>query len=65
MLCTLAGKLGDKELQDIRQLEQELGVTILAYSCYQAEPAAVDDGQLARLRQLEERLGVSLVAVAA
>ena len=64
MLCSLAGKLGDAELDEIRQLERELDVTVLAYSCYQTEPAMVDERQLARIRELEERLGVSLVAVA-
>ena len=65
MLCTLASKLGDPELEEIKQLESELDVTILAYSCHQVEPAGVDDRQLARIRELEERLGLSLVAVAA
>ena len=65
MLCTLADRLGESELDEIRRLERELGTTILAYSCYQAEPAPVDDRQLARLQELEQRLGVSLVAVAA
>ncbi|HMK93585.1 MAG TPA: hypothetical protein VK576_11350 [Thermoleophilia bacterium] len=65
MLCTLVGKIGEPELEEIKRLEGELDMTILAYSCYQAEAASVDDRQLARIRELEERLGLSLVAVAA
>jgi hypothetical protein len=65
MLCSIATKLGEKELGEIKALEQEIGQTVLAFSCHEVGAAALDEGQLERLRQLEERLGVSLVAVAA
>jgi len=63
MLCSLSTKLGDKELAEIGALEEELGVTMLAFNCHPAAPAPIDDGQLANIKELEERLGVSLVAV--
>lgn len=65
MLCSLANRLGDAELGQIRRLEQELGVTLLAYTCHEAEPAAIDDSQLDKLHEAEAKLGVTLVAVAA
>jgi hypothetical protein len=63
MLCSLAAKLDEKALAEIRALEGELGATVLAFACHEAAPAQVDDAQLAKIRQLEEELGVSLVAV--
>ncbi len=65
MLCSLASKLGEKEIGEVEALERELGVTVLAFSCGAIDPAAVNEEQLARIRDVEDRLGVSLVAVAA
>jgi len=63
MLCSLATKLGDRELGEVAALEREIGVTILAFACHDVEPAEADERQLGRIREVEERLGVSLVAV--
>lgn len=65
MLCSIATKLGETELGEIKALEQDIGRTVLAFSCHQVGPAPLDESQLEKIRQLEERLGVSLVAVAA
>ena len=65
MLCSISTKLGEAELGEIGALEEELGVTLLAFNCHPLDPARIDDGQLSRIAALEERLGVSLVAVAA
>jgi hypothetical protein len=65
MLCSLASKLGEQELEEIEALERELEKRLLAFSCHAIDPAALSDEELARIRQLEARLGVSLVAVAA
>jgi sugar phosphate isomerase/epimerase len=63
MLCSLSTKLGDKDLAEIGALEEELGVTMLAFSCHPVDPAEIDDRQLASIKALEEKLGISLVAV--
>jgi len=63
MLCSLATKLGERELDEVAALERELGVTLLAFSCHDVEPAEADDRQLGRIREVEGRLGISLVAV--
>jgi sugar phosphate isomerase/epimerase len=63
MLCSLSTKLGEKELAEIGALEEELGLTMLAFNCHPIDPAPIDDRQLSGIRDLEERLGVSLVAV--
>jgi hypothetical protein len=65
MLCSIATKLGEAELGEIKSLEQDIGRTVLAFSCHQVDPASLDEAQLSKLRELEEKLGVSLVAVAA
>lgn len=64
MLCSLS-KLGDEELGQIGDLEKKLGVTLLAFSCYAADPASISEDQLAKIHELEQTLGISLVAVAA
>jgi len=63
MLCSLATKLGDDQLGQISALEEELGVTMLAFVCHPLDPAPIDKDQIARIAGLEEKLGVSLVAV--
>jgi len=63
MLCSLSTRLGDPELKEIGALEEELGVTLLAFNCHPLDPATIDDGQLTKITELEEKLGVSLVAV--
>ena len=63
MLCSLATKLGDDQIEQISALEDELGVTMLAFVCHPLDPAPIDQDQIARIAGLEEKLGVSLVAV--
>ncbi len=63
MLCSLSTKLGDTELAEIGALEEELGVTMLAFNCHPVDPAPVDDRQLTSIKDLEGKLGVSPVAV--
>lgn len=63
MLCSLCTKLGDADLQAITALEQELGVPVLAFSCYDLKPAEVTAEQLAKIQALEKKLGLALVAV--
>jgi len=63
MLCSLSTKLGDKDLAEIGALEEELGVTMLAFNCHPVDLAEIDDRQLTSIKALEEKLGISLVAV--
>ncbi len=62
MLSSLS-KLSPDELEEIRQLENELGKTLLSYSSYDVVADNLTDDELVRVRQLEERLGTSLVVV--
>jgi hypothetical protein len=62
-LAEFAAMLGEKELAEIGALEEELGVTMLAFNCHPVDPAEVDDRQLTSIKELEEKLGISLVAV--
>jgi hypothetical protein len=55
--------MADNEISDVKALEQELGVTMLAFSCMSIDPAELDDSKLGRIKELEGKLGVSLVAV--
>ncbi len=63
MIWTLAEKLDEGKLQEIKKLEQEIGMPILAFSPLGTQPADLDKGKLAKLQQLEKSLGVSLIAV--
>jgi hypothetical protein len=65
MLCSLATKIEDGQLGEVKSLENELGVTVLVFSCMPVDAAELDQGKLARIKQLEDKLGVSLVAVKA
>ncbi len=62
MLCNLTN-LNDKDLDQIKSLESNLGVTVLAYSCHDAPPATLEDETLVKIQTLENDLGVSLVAI--
>jgi hypothetical protein len=63
MLCSLATKLDQGQLQEIESLEKDLGTPILAFACHQMDAAPIDAAQVDRLKELEDRLGVALVAV--
>lgn len=64
MLCSL-GKIEQKELDEIKSLERELGKTILAFKCSgDTKPAELTDQELDKIRDAERRLGLTLVAVA-
>jgi hypothetical protein len=63
MLCSLATKLDQEQIEQITSLEKELGVPILAFACHQLDAAPMDTAQVDRLKALEDRLGVALVAV--
>jgi len=62
MLCSLSN-LKDRDIEQIRQLESELGITMLAFSCHDAEPALLNKETLEKIQSMESRLGLSLVAV--
>lgn len=63
MLCSLATKLNQGQIEEIESLAQALGTPILAYACHQADAAQIDAAQIERLQDLESKLGVALVAV--
>jgi hypothetical protein len=63
MLCSLSTKLDSKDLQAITDLENELGLPLLAFTCHDMKPAEVKTEQLSKIQALESRLGLSLVAV--
>ncbi len=63
MLCSLSTKLDQKTLDTVRDLEKELDKTLLAFSCYPANPADISQEQLARIQKVEKDLGISLVAI--
>ena len=63
MLCSLATKLDQGQIEEIESLAQDLGTPILAYACHQADAAQIDDAQISRIQELEGKLGVALVAV--
>ena len=62
MLCNLSN-LNDKDIEQVKKLEKELGITVLAFSCHEAEPAMLDKDVLDKVQAAEKELGLSLVAV--
>ena len=57
MLCDIARNLEDDQLQRIKALEDDLGLTIVAFSCGSLDPA-----QEERLHAMMEELGPPLEA---
>ena len=57
MLCVIARNLGDNQLQGIKALEDDLGLTIVAFSCRSLDPAREE-----RLHAMMEELGPLLQA---
>jgi hypothetical protein len=62
MLCNLS-KLDEAKLQEIRTVEQKVGKTLLAYSCYNVSPADLSGDEISQITEAEKKLGVVLVAV--
>jgi hypothetical protein len=63
MLCSLATKLDQGQIQEIETLAQDVGTPILAFACHQMDAAPLDAAQIDRIKSLEDKLGVALVAV--
>jgi len=57
MLCDIARNLGDEQLERIKTLEQDLGLTIVAFACRSLEPQREE-----RLRKAMDELGPVLRA---
>ena len=57
MYCDIAKNLGDDQLQRIKALEDDLGLTIVAFTCRALDPAREE-----RLRAMMEELGPILQA---
>ena len=62
MLCSLSN-LKEQDIQAIRKMESELGITVLAFSCHDAEPSILEKDKLEKIQSVENKLGLSLVAV--
>jgi microsomal dipeptidase-like Zn-dependent dipeptidase len=57
MLCDIARNLDEEKLQEIKALEGDLGLTIVAFSC-----RSLDPGREERLSALMDELGPQLQA---
>jgi len=57
VLCEIARRLGDDKLQRIKALEEDLGLTIVAFSCRSLDPAREE-----RLSALMAEFGPQLQA---
>ncbi len=63
MIAVLAMNVDQKTLEEIKALERDIGVPLLAFSPGGVEPAELDEAKLAKIRELEKGKGISLVAV--
>ncbi len=50
MLCSLATKLDQGQIEEIESLAQDLGTPILAFACHQTDAAPIDDARSAGSR---------------
>jgi hypothetical protein len=60
MLCEIARKLEGEDLERIQSLEEELGLTIVAFSCRSLDPAREE-----KLQKVMQELGPQLQATPA
>lgn len=65
MLCSITTDVNESTLQAINDLEKGLGKTLLAFSCHELKPSALNAEELSKVQEVEKKLGVSLVAVEA
>ena len=57
MICEITRRLEGEELEKIQSLEQDLGLTLVAFSCRSLDPAREE-----RLRQILKEFGPRLQA---
>lgn len=62
MLCSYAS-INEEKLKALQKIEKELGQTLLAFSCHQAQPARLTEEELKKIQSLEKELGMVVVAV--
>lgn len=62
LLASLSN-LEEKSLEAVKNLEGELGATVLAYSMHDFKPASLSEDQISKIQALESELNVSLVAM--
>ncbi len=55
--------LKDEQKDAITKLEEEMNITLLAFSGINIKNAELTKEELAKIQELEEKLGLSLVAV--
>lgn len=60
MMCGIARKLDERQIAEIQTLEEELGLTIVAFTC-----RAVDPERERRLASIAAELGPELIAAPA
>ena len=63
MLYSIANQIDAPDLDAIRQLENKLGITLIAFDSLESETDDIDEAELSQIKSLEEKLGVVLVAV--
>jgi len=62
MICSLS-KLDNQKIETIKAAEEEMGKTILAFTCHDIAPAQLKPEELAKIRAIEKETGLTLVAV--
>ena len=56
MICEIARSLEDRDLEKIQTLEQDLGLTLVAFSCRSLDPAREE-----KLQRMMDELGPQLL----
>jgi hypothetical protein len=63
MICSIATKVNENGVDQIKHLEKELGRTLLAFRCHELKPSQLSAEELNKIQEVEKNLGVSLIAV--
>ncbi len=65
MLCSISTNINESTLQAIKDLEKDLGKTLLAFTCHDVKPSILTGEELNKIKDIEKNLGISLIAVEA
>jgi len=62
MYCTISNNLKEKTVKKLKNLEKELGVTLIAFECKNPEFAELKGKDLEKIQEFEKKHNLSLLA---
>ncbi len=62
MYCTISNNLDKDTIKQLKKLENNLGVTLIAFECKNPEFAKLSDKDLKKVQEFEKKHDLSLLA---